>query len=524
MASKKKFKLKKRVKNILIGMCLVFVCTLLSILFYFVCPKFKDITISITNKDVDVNDFLTFGFYKNKSKLLTKNIKYGIVGTQDIELEYSGKKYIVKLNIIDDIKPDVKFSDVQKYVGEQVSPNDFILEMYDHSKHEVIIDEIIDNSKVGNYFINVVVKDQYGNITEKECKLEIKLFNDIIYHELGYDFSVEEIYFNDHKLDIKNLNTDKLKVNKIGEYDISFNIKDKSYVSRVIVRDTKAPILKVKNLTFYTNSEYSIKLEDLISSVEEKSKYTYSSDFDFNNLKLGENKIIINAVDEYKNKSEIEAIIYIKNDDVGPVISGAKDITINKGNESALFAAVSSNDKTDGKCEITYNKDKVDINKVGKYDLVYMSYDKSMNLSKKSVKLTVIPSKEEVDQLFQEFYDKYLKGKDVLEMTKTVRSKIKYKNVRGVDPIYTGLSTMSGSCYVHAAMLNKALDIAGIENHLVVSNGKYHAWVLAKVDGKWRHYDPTPGVHSVGPMTDSQRRYAKGIGNVSWDSSLPKAN
>ena len=38
------------------------------------------------------------------------------------------------------------------------------------------------------------------------------------------------------------------------------------------------------------------------------------------------------------------AIIYIKNDDVGPVISGAKDITINKGNESALFADVSSND------------------------------------------------------------------------------------------------------------------------------------------------------------------------------------
>ena len=67
------------------------------------------------------------------------------------------------MNIIDDIKPDVKFSDVQKFVGEQVSPNDFILEMYDHSKHEVIIDEIIDNSKVGNYFINVVVKDQYGN-------------------------------------------------------------------------------------------------------------------------------------------------------------------------------------------------------------------------------------------------------------------------------------------------------------------------------------------------------------------------
>ena len=46
----------------------------------------------------------------------------------------------------------------------------------------------------------------------------------------------------------------------------------------------------------------------------------------------------------------------------------------------------------------------------------------------------------------------------------------------------------------------------------------------AKENGKWRHYDPTPGKHDIGPLTDSEKTYAPGLGYLYWDrTKYPKA-
>ncbi len=511
-------------KIVLKSFIFVLIISILSILFYFVCPKFKNVTISINENLVSVEDFVTFSLYKNKSKILNEKIKYGKVGSQSISLSFNQKNYNVKLNIIDDIKPDVKYKNVTVFAGEEVNAIDFIDEVFDHSNYDITIDKSnINYNNIGTYNTIVTVKDEYGNVSSKECILDIKLFNDVIYHELGKEFLETEIYFEDNKVEITDLNIAELNVNKIGEYNITFKINDNLYSSKVIVDDNEGPVIVPKQVTIYTNEDYSLTLDDLIENISDNSKYVFSTSHNLQEFDLGKNIVPIIAMDSHYNVSKQEAVVILKNDNVGPVITGAKDITIHKGDESALLKKLESNDKTDGVCGITYNKDDIDINVVGKYKLVYYSCDKSTNCTSKAVKLTVIPSQEEVDKLFNAFYDKYLKGKDILEMTKVIRTKIKYKNVRGVDAIYTGLSTMSGSCYVHAAMLSKALDMSGVENHLVVSTGKYHTWVLAYDGKKWRHYDPTPGKHPVGPLTDSERYYAEGLGKLIWDDSLPRA-
>lgn len=498
--------------------------SILSILFYFVCPKFKNVTISINESLVSIDDFVTFSFFKNRSKILNERIKYGRVGTQSISLSFNEKKYTVKLNIIDDVIPSVKYKDVTIFLGEDVRAIDFIDEVFDHSNYNISFDESnINYNKMGTYNTIVSVKDEYGNISSKECVLHIKLFNDVIYHELGNDFLESEIYYKDNKVDISNLNIEKLDVNKIGEYIISFRINEDVYNSKVVVDDNEGPVIITNQLTFYTSDSYSITIDNLISKISDNSQYVFSTTHDLKSFDLGKNIVPIIAIDSHYNVSKQNAVVILKNDDVGPVITGAKNLTIHKGDDSILLKNLKSYDKTDGVCGISYNQDEIDINKVGKYKLKYYSCDKSTNCTNKTVNLTVIPSQEEVDELFNAFYDKYLKGKDILEMTKVIRTKIKYKKVRGVDAIYTGLSTMSGSCYVHAAMLSKALDKAGVKNYLVTSTGKYHNWVLAYSGGKWRHYDPTPGKHPVGPLTDYERHYAEGIGNLYWDSSLPRA-
>ncbi len=511
-------------KNILISLIVILSISILSVLFYFVCPKFKDVTISIVDNSLSMDDFVTFNLFKNNSKILNnKDIKLGNVSVQNVMLSFNDKKYNVKLNIVDDVKPNVKFKNMSVFLGDKVDKNDFIVEVFDHSKYEITFDDSnVDYNKIGTYNVLVSVKDEYGNVKEKECTLFVKLFNDVIYHEIGNEFKIEQLYFDNNEINIENLNISNLNVNKVGSYSISFYIDGTLYNSKVNVSDNVGPIINSTELVLYENDINFDKSELL--DVSDYSLNFYYVKGDFSTLQLGENKVFINAIDVYGNSSYKETNILVKNDNVGPVISGTKNITIARGSEIDLLSGIESVDKSDGKCEVTYNKDKINISKVGTYDLVYSSYDKSRNLSQKKVVLKVIPDKEEVDRLFQEFYDKYLKGKNTLGMTKVIREKIKYKNVRGIDPVWTGLSTMSGSCFVHAEMLHKALDIAGIENYVIVAKGNTHSWVIAKENEKWRHYDPTPGKHDIGPLTDSEKTYAPGLGYLYWDrTKYPKA-
>lgn len=409
-------------------------------------------------------------------------------------------------------------------------------------------------------------------------------FKDTMSIYLGDEITKEDFL----KMGFKNKNiellTDINNFNNAGSFDIRFKYKDENISVNLIVKDNIAPKVVFKNAELVKGTELDKKV--FVQNVDEHSKYEIIIDdkaVDYNNygtynvlvtvkdefnnktsqnctleiikyypnysinqgeefvlsnilvdsgnnenIKVIKNNVNTNIVGEYRVTFEIDGevvstIVNVK-DVTGPEITGVKTITSYRGNVINYLNGVTSIDANDGKLTITIQDSKVDINKVGEYEVVYSSCDKSNNITETVAKVIIIPSEEEINELFIGFYNKYLKGKDVLGMAQAIRSQIKYKNVRGFDPLYTAMSTMSGSCYVHAALLKKALDYAGIDNYLVENTGKYHFWVLAYENGKWRHYDPTPGIHSIGPDTDASKSYAEGIGNLYWDSSYPKAN
>ena len=515
-------------KKIFIGVIIVLVMCIVAIYTLVFMPKFKNVTVSTGVKDLNVNNFLRLSIFKYKSDVVSNLEEYSLdkVGEHEVILSFGGKEYTVKLNVIDDVKPEVVIHDMSASLKYKAKAEDFITEIKDHSEYSVSIDDsLVDYNNYGDYKVIINVKDAYGNETSKMALLKLQLLYDTVDHELGNKFDLKEFVVN--KEDVKKItysNIDLINYKKKGLYKFVCQIGDKTFDSIVSVNDTKAPEIKTKDITYIMGKSKKVKEEDLLVSVTDASEYTMTRTGTIDLKKAGEYKITFTAQDIYGNKSSKTATLYVKKDNKPPVFSGLSTITTVKGQKIDYTKGVKAVDAKDGKVDFTYDASKVDINKMGEYTVYYTAKDKSGNVAKSSRKVIISHSKEDTDKLFMEFYNKYLKGKSVLEMTKTIREKIAYKAVRGSDPIWTGLTTMSGSCYVHAAMLKKALDVAGIKNVFVQNTKGSHFWVLVYQNGKWRHYDPTPGQHSTGPMTDKQRAaYQTGIGRMTWDSSYPKA-
>ena len=139
----------------------------------------------------------------------------------------------------------------------------------------------------------------------------------------------------------------------------------------------------IDNLQFEVNSRILIK--DLIVNIEngtldDETKYLDTS-------KIGKNKVTITL----KNKEEYSFYVNII-DNEKPNIDSKEVITITKGDEIDLLEYVTATDNYDDKLEITVQGN-YDNNKVGSYNLKYVTKDSSGNESIKDFTLNVEEAK-----------------------------------------------------------------------------------------------------------------------------------
>ena len=96
-------------------------------------------------------------------------------------------------------------------------------------------------------------------------------------------------------------------------------------------------------------------------------------------------------------------------------------------------------------------------------------------------------------------------------MAQEIRSRLRYNNNwGGSDPIWYALTTNSGNCFVHAKLLEKALNKAGISNQIISTTKGEHYWNLTS---SGIHYDATPN-HIVEATSEEKYNALKARG---WD-------
>ncbi|MCH5167144.1 MAG: transglutaminase domain-containing protein [Erysipelotrichales bacterium] len=520
---------KYKVLNIIL---FFFVILLINVALVFVNlrDKFKSVTIEVGTEKISVKTFIVSKLYNKRSKVLTNldSIDLNEVGEYDIELIYGNVKSTVKLSVVDTTAPEVEFQDLVVGLDYEYNKDDFVVLVKDYSDYEITSDIEELDIKLGEYKININVTDVYGNTTSKQCFLNVKLVNDEITHELGEVLTKEEILISEN-FGSKELTKEVLgsvNINEPGEHEVKFTYDGKTYKTKVTVKDTKGPKIVFNNITFYLGSKNKKTKEDFVKSVTDPSgvkEVTYDGELKFDALGVYELKI--RAVDNLGNVSEEVATLTVKDDDIGPVISGLSTITINKGESIDYLKGVKSVDAKDGNCEITVDTSKVITNAFGTYYATYTSKDMSNNVTTKKRTIVVRHDADDTEKLFDEYFNKYLVGKSVLQIVKYIRNNISYVHNRGDDPVYIAIVNRKGSCYGHAIMVKKALDKLGIENVMVYTKDETHYWNLVKENGVWRHYDATPGSHIIGPATDAQKLSSAGLRGRSWDKSLfPAAN
>lgn len=195
------------------------------------------------------------------------------------------------------------------------------------------------------------------------------------------------------------LDASKVDVAKVGSYEASINLKGKSYPFTVEVADTTAPegTLKEDVLTVSQGSE--LKAADLVEKVNDASKVEISfagegeaKEETFLCKETGDFEVTVRLTDASGNVTDlVQKLHVIIPDETAPVISGAKDITVNVGTTPDYLKGVTAEDETDGDvtAKIVVDSSKVDVKKAGSYKVTYTCKDEAGNEAVKEITVTV---------------------------------------------------------------------------------------------------------------------------------------
>lgn len=114
--------------------------------------------------------------------------------------------------------------------------------------------------------------------------------------------------------------------------------------------------------------------------------------------KLGEQTIKIVIMDYFKNKKDYKYVITIY-DDIAPVISSKKELTMEEGKKIDLLKDVTATDNSKEEIKVEVTGD-YDFNKAGTYNLKYIAKDSSNNVIEElfTLKVTAKPKKETTTQ------------------------------------------------------------------------------------------------------------------------------
>lgn len=491
-------------------------------------PKFNNVTIELGTETVIIEQFLKENTDINKASFVTdiSTIDYTKTGEYEVELKYENINQKVFLYIVDTTAPIVEFQDVDKYVDYELNAEDFIKSKTDLSEMMASIVNPPEIGRIGTYEITVEVRDSSNNVTSDVCRLNISRVKKEVNLELGDKLTKKDILLNykEDKDSIKQSDIDKINKAGVGEYEIVSEIDGAKETIKVIIKDTKAPELKLKEVTIYEGEE-GLKKSDFISSVKDASEEvttTLKTKIDYS--KTGMQEIVITAEDESGNKTEKKTTLTIKKDTDGPVFYGLSNMSVQKNSSVNYKSGVSAVDARDGSCKFSVDSSKVNLSKAGTYYIKYTAKDTKGNSTTANRKIVVNHNQEDTNNKFNEFYNSNLAGKSVASMVSTIKNKIWYDSSwGGNDPVWYGLTNYSGNCYVHALLVQKALNKAGITNRLIYTTDRTHYWNLVYQNGKWRHYDSTPGGHLLGPATDKEKASSSSMQGRKWSSSFPKA-
>lgn len=418
-----------------------------------------DLVLEIGQK-LEMEDLLTCT--ERKDSILSQDwldmLNQAPVGEYTFESHYGEHIQICTVTIQDTLAPVLEVQDLTAFLGQSLSAEDFISSISDGSGvYELTTSPIPSTDAVGSHTITFHAVDGSGNAVEKQVQLHIIEDN-------------EPPVFSG----VNTLHTD------LGE--------EPSYKSGVRATD---------------NQDGNVSFSYDASSV------------DF--MQLGTYYVTYSTTDRAGNRASIKRKVVVDPDATGPKFSGLSDLTVEKNSSPDFETGVLAHDGYDGDVPFTFDTTNLDITKAGTYIITYTAQDNTGNATTARRKVIVNVDSSDVAALVT----KVAAGlsADPEAIRNYVRKSIDYNSNWGGDyPVWYGLTTKTGNCYVHALCFQALLREKGFETKLIWCEDKTHYWNLVKIDGQWKHMDSTPGfsLHMRYSIMNDEQRYET-LSGRDWD-------
>lgn len=224
----------------------------------------------------------------------------------------------------------------------------------------------------------------------------------------------------------------------------------------------------------------------------------------------GEFKAEALLTDACGNVGKVEVPLSVTCDNTPPVIEGTKDYSGFTGSTITYRDGVTVTDDYDKNPQLSIDTSQVNLNKAGKYKVIYTARDFSGNVATTeiTVELTKKPKsyieQEKVDKVAKKILNKITKStmtpkEKALQIVWWCRYNIGYVAKDDATSrnraAYNALTKRHATCYGYACAVREMLNLCGIENMLVKRSPfrhSVHYWNYIKIDGQWYHCDSTP--------------------------------
>lgn len=372
----------------------------------------------------------------NCSDLTLKDVTY----VTDLDINKVGK-YFVEYTLIDDSNNkasktiNINVKDLEKPLISHSKPLAFevneskpyylnYLDITDNLTHynDLVItinDKGIDYNKIGDYYLDITVKDESSNTARSTLLVSIKDLiapeviqrEDFVIHNFkkidsDYIKAKFEIFDNYDDLSdiIITIDDTLVNYNVIGTYPLIITFSDKSgntkvYPTSLSIIDTEIPKISLTNSYFYYFiGDNKTNLIDFVSAVSDNydtlllSDVIIEEDIDYNNV--GRYKVVYQITDSSKNQFKVSLDFYV--DVRRELLINGTNLNLVLGDNWTPLNGITLSDSATRYELISTN---TSFNLPGNYELLYIAYDMRGNFDVYKQTITVNEVEKELDQV-----------------------------------------------------------------------------------------------------------------------------
>ena len=435
-------------------------------------------------------------------------------GVYKLGCRYNGMDLLFALRVVDTTPPSVTTKTIDLLIGQTPTLEEFVTDISDVSDTYVSFAEKREFDISGLYDVTIVCEDRYQNKAEVVAQANVLPIPSVLSVEAGSSAAVldERIKELVGGAEFPKLPEDLvLEDFPIGNAEVVLIGENSPLTLGLIVEDTTAPSLTVKNITVLTGK--LPRISDMVTDCTDVSPFKLEFASLPDTSVEGEYTVTVIATDSSGNKTEQSATLRVSKDCIPPVIHGVKNIVAYEGASVSYRSGVYAVDDNDGTVTVSVDASRVNANVAGVYTVTYTATDSDGNTATKTASVTI---RQITTAVINELADEVLSKITTAGMSPREKARAIYDwcrvNIRYSTSTshlmghfnkaaYSGFTRRYGNCYTYYAVASALLTRAGIENIVINRNSTTnpHYWNLVKVDGAWYHLDtcPQPAGHRL---------------------------